>query len=695
MTTLTRVSAGRRTGEGLSLANGGPLLVLLYGFPIWWLLGFGQLAFLLAAVPMGLHLWRVRGSLTLPKGFTLWLLFLLFVLLSVLAIPAWAPYGDGDGNILTYGYRLAWYLSATVALLYVGNLSAQWSMSLRIPRAVAFMFVVAVAGGVLAMLVTDWEVHSLLYLVLPRGLTSSSFVDSVVSLELSDTQRILGYEQVRPKAPFPYANSWGAGFSAFLPFFLYVWCRRSSGWRLLAAPVVLGAAAVVVVATLNRALWGALIVVAIYGAVQAVRLYGTRGFTGVYAMLVLAIAVIVTSGLVGTVAERLNAPHSDGRRSELAVKTLESTATGSPIVGFGNTRDVLGNFESIAGGATEQCPACGVPPLGTQGQLWLVIFAQGFIAALCFVAFFVYRMGRHVRSRDPRTVVLLAVPLFFILELPFYDSSGIPLFTTMVAMGLMWRSRAEAGAGRSDAQTDSLRAADLWRTIARGTPLALLLGGALALGVGALALAQPRDYRATADVLVDPVPVNLPVDPSKPRTISVDTEARRALSDDVMAEVARATGDPQPAASADVSARVGTQILRLSYVDRNAAVAEKGAAAFAAAYVAARTEYLEERATATVDRMLSARLLEEQYAGADRSGALARKAWGEALANQEARLSRIVKASAGSAEVVTAPVATPQRRNLSVGIASALALGILVTVVITSLRRRGGRGRDG
>ena len=114
--------------------------------------------------------------------------------------------------------------------------------------------------------------------------------------------------------------------------------------------------------------------------------------------------LVVASGLPATIVDRFEHPHSDDRRTELALKTVQSVALGSPVVGFGNTRDVRGNFSSIAGGSTPECDACGVPPFGTQGQFWLVLFAQGIVGAIAFVWFLLYRMGRHLRARDLRTV---------------------------------------------------------------------------------------------------------------------------------------------------------------------------------------------------------------------------------------------------------------------------------------------------
>ena len=95
---------------------------------------------------------------------------------------------------------------------------------------------------------------------------------------------------------------------------------------------------------------------------------------------------------------------------------------GSPVVGFGSTRDVEGTFTSIAGGATPSCPACGVPPLGTQGQLWLVLFSQGWIGTLFFLTFFVLALRRTWRCRTVDQTVTTFVVGIFLLQLSVYDT---------------------------------------------------------------------------------------------------------------------------------------------------------------------------------------------------------------------------------------------------------------------------------
>jgi hypothetical protein len=45
---------------------GWPLTVIFLGFPLWWLLGFGMLIFLIMSVPMAVHLYQRRSRVLVP-----------------------------------------------------------------------------------------------------------------------------------------------------------------------------------------------------------------------------------------------------------------------------------------------------------------------------------------------------------------------------------------------------------------------------------------------------------------------------------------------------------------------------------------------------------------------------------------------------------------------------------------------------
>lgn len=426
--------------------------MLFLGFPLWWVLGLTEFAFFLAALPMAWSLLS-RRTVIAPRGFGWWIAFLAVVLVSGTMLATDAPFsttGPLGGTVLTYTYRLCWYVVVTIVLLYVGNTSSKELPTARVIRLLAFMFVVTACGGLLGVLAPHFEFSSALEIVLPKSVSGNRFVHALIHPATADIQSVLGFAQPRPRAPFAYANSWGANLSFYLPFFLYSWFGRDAGWRRLAGWPVLVIAAVPVVYSLNRGLWAVLVIGALYAVVQVIRLRGFNAVAWLAPVAVVAIVGALLSPLPDMVSERFANQHSNDRRGELAIKTVEATLKGSPLIGFGNTRDVEGSFGSIAGGATLGCPACAVPPFGTQGHLWLVVFAQGLLGTVVFLAFFLIRFARHVRSRRPVTMVGLALIIFFLVEMLVYDTLGSPLFTLMIALGLMWRTDREAQLGTDE-----------------------------------------------------------------------------------------------------------------------------------------------------------------------------------------------------------------------------------------------------
>ncbi|WP_185444437.1 hypothetical protein [Kribbella qitaiheensis] len=429
---------------------GWPLSVLFLGFPLWWVLGLTEFAFFLAAIPMAWSLIRGRTVIA-PRGFGWWIGFLAVVLVSGTMLTTDAPFSNLSplGNtLLTYSFRLIWYLTVTIVLLYVGNTSQADLPTAKVVRLLAYMFVITAFGGLLGVVAPHLEFKSFLELVLPHSAATNRFVHALIHPATADIQSVLGFAQPRPRAPFSYANSWGSNLSFYLPFFLYSWFGRDAGWRKIAAPLILVVAAIPVVYSLNRGLWGVLVIGMLYAVVQVIRLRGFNAVAWLAPVGVLMVVGALLSPLPTMVSERFAHQHSNERRGELAVKTIESTVKGSPLIGFGNTRDVEGSFGSIAGGATLGCPACAVPPFGTQGHLWLVIFAQGFLGTIVFLAFFVIRFARHVRSRDPVAMIGVALIIFFLIEIFVYDTLGAPLFTLMIALALMWRADRDRQAAR-------------------------------------------------------------------------------------------------------------------------------------------------------------------------------------------------------------------------------------------------------
>jgi hypothetical protein len=422
------------------LKPGWPLVMLYAFFPVWWALGLAQLIFLVAAGAMVVIL-RKQGSLRVPHGFSLWLLFMIWMFAGVLMVRADAPQtlpGGGIGRVFGFGVWAGWYVAITIVMLYVANTARQLP-TMRIVRLLGWMFVVTTGFGVLAVLAPTLEFESPMEMVLPQQLTSTSFVRTLIHPSLSSTSDFLGYVQPRPTAPFPYSNAWGNNLALYLPFFMLACFGKGAGWRKKAGPVALVAATFPIIFSLNRGLWISLAVAAVYAAVRLAANGKTRALQALVAALVVGGVVFVSSPLFDTVVLRVETPHSNDRRAGTAETVVSVAAQGSPFVGYGTTRTMQGTFSSLAGGETASCHQCAAPPLGTQGFMWRLVLTTGFVGTGLCLAFFVLQFLRRARGPSPVdvatcTVLLVAVLCFFV-----YDSLGSALFTAMIAIGLMAR----------------------------------------------------------------------------------------------------------------------------------------------------------------------------------------------------------------------------------------------------------------
>lgn len=432
------------------LKPGWPIAAIYLAFPLWWVLGFRSFSFLFAAVAMAIWLLR-RPRVSAPRGFGLWLLFLATVVASAGVLFAAAPLSvPGGGHLLTYSYRLAWYLTLTITLLYIGNLPEEQVSTTKITRWLSVMFVVTVCGGWLGMITPTFQFESLLERLLPAGLAGNTFIRSITHPVAAQIQDVLGFVEARPAAPFSHTNDWGANLGLLLPFFVFAWWSKDAGWRRYAAPFVLLAALVPVVYSLNRGLWLGLTAMAL---VVALKMAAANHFWGLGLIVVglgLVILAVVATPLGTVVQQRFDHGHSNDARSSLATLTVESMAEGSPVIGFGSTRNVPGNFNSIAGGATDECRRCSPPAMGTQGHAWLVIFSQGIAGFVLFTGFLAYRFFVSWRNPAPIAVAGVCMLVFLGVTVWFYDLLEAPLFTVMVGLGLMWRAERHRHAARPE-----------------------------------------------------------------------------------------------------------------------------------------------------------------------------------------------------------------------------------------------------
>jgi hypothetical protein len=384
-------------------------------FPIWWALGLSAFVWPLFAVPMALSL--LRKDVRVPRGFGVWLLFLVWVLGSATQL------GETSRGI-TFGYRMGIYVAATVIFLYIYNSSRESLPDHRVVLAVAVFWMVVTAGGFLGLLAPRFEFRSPLEAILPGGLTGNAFLHQLIHPASSQVQDIFGYDTPRPKAPFEYTNVWGAVFALATPFVILAWSySRGPLWK-WAIRLSLIAAVVPVAASLNRGLWLSLGLGLVYAAARMAAAGRVRPLLGLMVGLGLAIMLVFVSPLGDLIEARFTTSHSVRGR-----ETLYSEATAgalqSPILGFGSPRPSESNPD--------------LPEVGTHGQLWLVMYSHGFPGLAFYLGWFGWCFWVTRRGRSRLAFWCNVVVFISIVQLPYYAQLPAQIQVTMVAAALAMR----------------------------------------------------------------------------------------------------------------------------------------------------------------------------------------------------------------------------------------------------------------
>ena len=396
------------SGAGLAW----PLWTLFAGYPLWWALGLSQFVWptVAAVCVAGMAVTR-RG--TVPAPFGMWLLFLAFMVASVVE-------AQRDLSLLAFCLRAALYLSATVLALWVYNATENELPERTVVDTLCALWVATVVLGALGALLPTASFGTFVEAVLPRNVTANEFVQTFVHPSLAERQLVSGAVSYRLHAPFTYANEWGSFFALLTPFVVLrlTWTRHRGFWLL-----ALAASVVPAVLSLNRAMWASLLVAAVVVGAQLV----ARGRLPAIAVLTAfgGVAVVMLSPLGRTILDRIGSEQSKWARSSVVQQAIDG-ANASPWLGAGGPRPSTVEY---------------VPSVGTQGQLWMVLFSHGYPAAVLFVGFFAAVLLRGRRWRTPTELACAAAVLISFIQLPFYNQN-LALHVVLVAAALLLRSQA-------------------------------------------------------------------------------------------------------------------------------------------------------------------------------------------------------------------------------------------------------------
>ncbi|MBQ0906614.1 O-antigen ligase family protein [Micromonospora sp. U21] len=404
-----------------------PLLIMFGLVPLWWLAGAFYLIWpLFGAVLLALLI--VRGRVPLPPATGIWLLFLALVLLSATQLPS-------PVSLLPFGLRLGDYVTALVVGVYVYVYARERADPAAALVPICAFWIGLVALGWLGVLAPRFELTTPMEMLLPGGVAGHPYMQDLVHVTATEYSELALNPIYRPAAPFPYTNNYGSAYAMMLPCVVAYTMLRRRGilrWALLVSlPLSLAPAFL----TLNRVMFASLGVgLAVLGVRAALR-GNVRVGASVVGVLVIGGLTTLLIPVADLINSRVESSDTNSDRFSLYAEVIRRIAD-SPWLGYGAPVTVDTVTAEV--------------PVGTQGQLWTVLFSHGVPALLCFLAWFVIVTLKIARARSAPGQWLAVVPVICLVQIPFYGMADptitIAYFGVAVAMALVEREAGPRGA---------------------------------------------------------------------------------------------------------------------------------------------------------------------------------------------------------------------------------------------------------
>lgn len=394
-----------------------PLYLLYAGFPVMWILGLGGFAQQLAALPMMTCL-LTRGSIRVPKGFSVWLLFIFWMLCSGLEV-------HGGSRLLGFGYRASLYAGATIVFLYVYNSSAEKLPLAKLATLMCLFFGFVVLGGYLGLAAPYSGLSTPFQHLVPGSIASNDVVGRLVHPEFAQTAgAALLHVRPRPAAPFAYTNDWGVNYALLVPFAIVSFSTAKSARVRILVAVLLALSIVPALFTLNRGMLLGVGVGLIYAAIRfAARGHG-RGFFAIVVLSGLAVAAMSVFHFGSLLHERTGQTDSISDRTSSYSADIDAVKQ-SPFLGYGAPAS---STVSVSG-----------PDLGTQGQLWTTLYSNGFPGAVLFVGSLCVFAWRTRRPSSAPQMWMHVIPIMALTMIPVYRLYATELTIVMAAVAIALR----------------------------------------------------------------------------------------------------------------------------------------------------------------------------------------------------------------------------------------------------------------
>ncbi|SCL24645.1 O-antigen ligase family protein [Micromonospora inyonensis] len=388
-------------------------LYLMFGLAlVWWLLGglyllWAPLAVVLAAVLL------VHGRVRLPTGSALWMLLVALIALSFLRL--------GGNGLVGYVLRFGFVVAAFVVYLYVYNAARNGVSWQALFHPLCLFWLTVVALGWLAVIAPKLSLTTPVEMLLPRSISAERMVQALTHLKATEHNPLSRNPYYRTAAPYPYTNNWGTGFAVMVPCVLAYITSFRRGLMRTALMVSLPLALVPAFLTLNRGMFVGVGIGLCYVGVRALLRGDVRIIASIAGVAVLAVLVTFFVPVGDLISNRVENTDSTTDRLDIYRRTLVAVAE-SPLLGYGAPQFV--DTIKVA------------EPLGTQGQIWLIMYSHGIPALLALVLFFLVVARRLATAVSPGGVWLSAVPVVALGVTPFYGYTDINLSVMFFAIGL-------------------------------------------------------------------------------------------------------------------------------------------------------------------------------------------------------------------------------------------------------------------
>jgi polysaccharide biosynthesis protein PslJ len=320
-----------------------------------------------------------------------------------------------------FGLRLGFIVAALIVYLYVYNAARAGVGWDRLCRPLCFFWLGMVVLGWIGVFAPRFGMTTPVELLLPDSIAGDRGIQALVHAHATEFNPQSRNPYFRTAAPYAYTNNWGTGFAILVPCVVaYLTAVRPSRLRTVLI-ISLPVAAVPAFLTLNRGMFIGLGAGLIYLGVRALLRGDVRLIASIAGVAVLAWVVTLFVPVVDMITNRTENTDSTSDRADLYLQTMAAVMK-SPLLGYGAPRLVDTTH--------------GAEPLGTQGQVWMMMFSHGIPSLILFLLFFVLVAWRMSAAVSTPGKWLSTVPVIALVVTPFYGFSDINLTVMFYAIGL-------------------------------------------------------------------------------------------------------------------------------------------------------------------------------------------------------------------------------------------------------------------